>query len=155
MKLTFPTIYRATAINVVIVVIYLGWFAVLIGLYFAWQNITATKESQVTERFYKAIEQFGATDDKGNPKLELHLRGIDALERIARDSEKHHWLIMEVLTGYVHQHSPLKAANSPANPTNPLAMDIQAILTVIGRREWRYEKSDQTLDLHQGDLNHA
>src|ERR1700682_3245316 len=43
----------------------LGGFAVLIGVYFAWQNINATKEGQITDRFYKAIEQLGATDDKG------------------------------------------------------------------------------------------
>ena len=56
----------------------LGGFAVLTGLYFAWQNITTTaknlelanknlelaKEGQVTERFTRAIEQLGVTDDK-------------------------------------------------------------------------------------------
>jgi hypothetical protein len=66
----------------------LGGFAVLVGLYFAWTNIVTTKEGQVTERFYKAIEQLGATGDSGKPKFELHLGGIYALERIARDSEK-------------------------------------------------------------------
>ncbi len=44
----------------------IGGFAVLIGLYFAWKNITAAKEGQATERFTKAIEQLGATDDDGN-----------------------------------------------------------------------------------------
>jgi hypothetical protein len=60
----------------------LGGIAVLIGLSIAWQNITATaknleltKEGQVTERFTKAIELLGATDDKGNRKLELRLGG--------------------------------------------------------------------------------
>src|SRR5438046_2681193 len=83
----------------------LGGLAVLIGVYFAWRNIAATtknlelanknvelatkdldltREGQVSERFTKAIEQLGATDDKGNPKLELRLGGIYALERIAR-----------------------------------------------------------------------
>jgi hypothetical protein len=49
-----------------------------------------------------------------------------------------------------------KEANLPANQMNPvvqeqppapIAMDIQAIMTVIRRREWRYEKSDQRWDL--------
>ena len=76
----------------------LGGAAVLVGLYFAWRNITATaenleltnknleltKEGQITERFTKAIEQLGAVDNDGEPKLELRLGGIYALERIAR-----------------------------------------------------------------------
>jgi uncharacterized protein YjbI with pentapeptide repeats len=160
----------------------LGGFAVLIGLYFAWRNITATaettaknleltnqnleltKEGQVTERFTRAIEQLAATDDKGQPKLELCLGGIYALERIARDSEKDHWTIMEVMTTYVREHAHWKEADSPAlqeahwtdRPSpNPLATDIQAILTVIHRRMWIYEKSDQRLNLDQTDLHNA
>jgi Pentapeptide repeats (8 copies) len=91
--------------------------------------------------------------------LELRLGGIYALERIARDSERDHWPIMEVLTAYVREHAP---THLPANQTNPvaqdpapLATDIQAIVTVIRRREWNYEKNDQRLDLHRTDLHGA
>src|SRR5215471_13268166 len=116
----------------------LGGFAVLIGLYFAWKNITAsaknlelTKEGQVTERFTKAIEQFG------NSKLRIRLGGIYALARIARDSERDHWPIMEVLTTYVRQYTPpKKILDTPEDKTKPLTADIQAILRVIQHREW-------------------
>jgi HAMP domain-containing protein len=75
----------------------LGGVAVLIGVYFAWRNLTATtknlelanknfelatkdleltKEGQVTDRFAKAIELLGAADENGEPKLELRLGGI-------------------------------------------------------------------------------
>lgn len=113
----------------------LGGFAVLVGLCIAWQNIAATKEGQVTDRFYKAIEQLGADDDNGKPKFELRLGGIYALERIARDSEKDHWPIMEVLTAYVREHAAYVRENEadPVNP-HPLAIDIQGILTVISPR---------------------
>ena len=54
----------------------LGGAAILIGLYFAWKNVTATSasleltnknlelntEGQITERFTRAIEQLGASD---------------------------------------------------------------------------------------------
>jgi Pentapeptide repeats (8 copies) len=166
----------------------LGGFTVLIGVYFAWKNIKTTvenleltnrnleltKEGQVTERFYKAIEQLGATNDKRNPrnpKFELRrLGGVYALERIARDSEKDHWPIMEVLTAYVRENSAYVRDNEKEprrtnllahglypNPINlhPLATDIQAILTVIRRRERSYEKSGQNLDLHGADLHGA
>jgi hypothetical protein len=66
----------------------LGGLAVLIGVYLAWRNIAATNKSleltnqnleltkvgQITERFTRAIEQLGATDDKGKPKLEASPR---------------------------------------------------------------------------------
>jgi Pentapeptide repeats (8 copies) len=145
----------------------LGGFAVLIGAYFAWRNLGATarsleltnqnleltKEGQVTERFTKAIEQLRATDDKGNPKLKIRCGGIYALERIAHDFEKGHWPIMEVLTAYVRQHAQWKEVELPE--TNPITTDIEAILTVIRRREWHYEKSEQTLDLHRINLHDA
>src|SRR5215831_14490687 len=146
----------------------IGGFAVLAGLYVAWKNLTASKEGQVTERFYRAIEQLGATelgstDNEGlqkvepKPKLELRLGGIYALERIAHDSEKDHWPIMEILTAYVRENAQWKVGEKPKTdfPADPLRTDIQAILTVICRRKTRYEKSDQTLDLRETDLRRA
>jgi hypothetical protein len=90
----------------------LGGIAVLIGIYFAWANLKTTQigraetlrltnEGQITDRFTKAIDQLGS------PKLELRLGEIYALERIARDSEKNHWPIMEVLTTFVRVHAPI------------------------------------------------
>jgi len=55
-----------------------------IGLYYTWRRITiaeeelkVSKESQITERFTRAIDQLG------NPAIEIRLGGIHALERIA------------------------------------------------------------------------
>jgi pentapeptide repeat protein len=120
---------------------------------FANKNLEFAKDGRVTERFAKAIKQLRAIDDKGNPKLNLRRGGIYALERIAHDFEKDHWPIMEVLTAYVREHSQWKAIELPE--TNPITTDIEAILTVIRRRNWHYEKSDQTLDLHGTNLHDA
>jgi hypothetical protein len=106
------------------------------------------KEGQVIDRFTRAIKQLRATDSKGNPKLKLRSAAIYALERIAHDFEKAHWPIMEVLTDYVRKHAQRKQVE--LFETNPITTDIEAILTVIRRREWHYEKSDQTLDFHGG-----
>jgi hypothetical protein len=97
----------------------LGGIAVLTGIYFAWANLRNTQrtqaetlrltnEGQITERFTKAIDQLGATDNQGQPRLELRLGGIYALERIARESKEDHWPIMEVLTTYVRVHAPVQ-----------------------------------------------
>lgn len=148
----------------------LGGIVVLAGAYFTWQNVQLAKEGQVTDRFAKAIEQLGAVDGSGNKKLEVRLGGIYALERIANQSERDYWPIMEVLTAYVRENTPYKpqesidysqaapvtAAPVTAAPvTRPLPIDIQAILTVISRRDRKYEPKGKFLDLRGADLEEA
>jgi hypothetical protein len=140
----------------------LGGFFLLTGIYFTWRNLEVAREGQITERFTRAIDQLGAVDDSGKPKLEIRLGGIYALERLARDSERDHWPIMEILTAYVREHAPLKedaalAAERVEAVLNPKrATDIEAILTVLGRRTQTYGKGeDQGLDLTRTDLHRA
>ena len=105
--------YRRTWAQIV------GGFGLLLGLYFTWRRIEiaqleleATRDQQVTERFTRAIDQLGATDDKGEKKLEIRLGGIYALERIAWDSlametspGRDYSTVMEVLTAYVRENT--------------------------------------------------
>jgi uncharacterized protein YjbI with pentapeptide repeats len=159
----------------------LGGAAVLLGLYFTAKTWRTTQEGQITDRFTKAINQLGET---GPEKLAIRLGGIYALERIARDSERDHWPIMEILTAYVREHSPWKEEEedsqeeiSPSerplkstavpigggllltreNTTGPeLAVDIQAVLTVLGRHTRTYGKGeDQPLNLLRTHLRGA
>ena len=58
---------------------------------------------------------------------------------------------MEVLSTYVRVHAVWK--NAPSEP--PLAADIQAILTVLGRRDRKYEQATQVLDLSNTDIRWA
>ena len=67
----------------------IGGAFLFVGIYLTWRRIRATEkmvevslESQITDRFTKAIEQLG--DDK----LQVRLGGIFALERIACDSPR-------------------------------------------------------------------
>jgi hypothetical protein len=144
-----------------------GGLVLLIGFYFTWQSLVATQanlkiasEGQITDRFTKAIEQLGAADAKGNKSLEVRLGGIYSLERIARDSpEDLHWPIMEVLSAYVRENAHLVSASEQESyiakamaenrvPVQP-PPDIQAILTVIGRRKPTYGAEEaRRLDLH-------
>lgn len=86
----------------------LGGMAVLVGIYFAYQNLKAAQrnvliaeDKQVTERFSKAVEMLGNKDN-----LHTRLGGLYALERIANDSDKDYWQVMEVLTAFVREESP-------------------------------------------------
>jgi Pentapeptide repeats (8 copies) len=153
--------YRATLAQII------GGFVILFGLYFTWGNLKVTQESlkltrenaqenlkvtqeslkatqksaqdnlevskegQITERFARAIEQLGAIDHLGNLAIEVRLGGIYALEKIANESEYDYWPIIEILTAYVR----LKSCNT----IEPIKMDIQTILTVLGRRRYIYK----------------
>jgi hypothetical protein len=46
---------------------------------------------------------------KNEPNVEVRLGAIYALERIAYDSPRDHWPIIEVLTAYVRQNAPAPA----------------------------------------------
>jgi hypothetical protein len=129
--------------------------ALLSGLYFTWRTLQVNREGQITERFTRAIDQLGSKE------LEIRLGGIYALERIARDSERDHWSIMEVLTAYVRQHAPWSSAEGKEGTEDADVVkkvpspdaDIQAIMTVIQRRLRSYGHGEpDSLDLHNTNL---
>lgn len=103
----------------------------LAGLYFTWRSSIAAErtlalatEGQVTERLTRATEQLGAEE------LGRRLGGIYGLERIARDSERDHWPVMEILSAYARERG--RAAST-------VDEDIHAILKVIARRKVAHE----------------
>jgi hypothetical protein len=129
----------------------LGGFYLLAGLYFIWRRLESAREGKVTERLTRAVEQLGAVDDNGHAKLELRLGGIYALERIARDSEKDHWPIMEIVTAYLRAHARLpegKDGKPDYEKSKPVATDIQAVIKLLGRRARTFGNGEgQRLDL--------
>jgi Pentapeptide repeats (8 copies) len=159
-----------------------GGSALLFGLYFTAQTLRVNREGQITERFTRAIDQLGATDETtGKPRLEIRLGGVYALERIAWDSpERDYSTVMEVLTAYVRENTtqapgPSKGSSdaaltsneataeadkgakqpAPPEPRRPTA-DIQAILDVLGRAQDRVpEKYRTRLDLNEAILQNA
>ena len=120
------------------------------------ENLKVSQEGQITERFTWAVDQLGAIDQSRNPAIEIRLGGIYALERISTESEKDYWPIMEILTAYVRKNSSIdnrlkensmtskvismviqtnKNAKKEYSKERNIPLDIQAILTVIGRRK--------------------
>jgi uncharacterized protein YjbI with pentapeptide repeats len=122
-----------------------------------WQRRTheLTEQGQITDRYTKAVEQLGSD------KLDVRIGGIYALERITRDSPKDHPTVMEVLTAFIRDHSreplpppdrdhsrepsPPPDTGNPEqrrprprryeDPTTLIRPDVQAAVTVIGRRD--------------------
>lgn len=130
-----------------------GAFAI-IALYFTYRRVKVSEQGHITDRFTKAVEQLGATTAENKPNLESRLGAIYALERIAIDSPRDHWTIMEVLTAYVRQNTAMQASENPAADITSPTTDIQAILTVLGRRpRGNKREKDRSLNLQNCDLN--
>ncbi|MEU8990454.1 pentapeptide repeat-containing protein [Streptomyces sp. NPDC048558] len=108
-----------------------------------------TREGQVTERYVEAIKLLASGH------LTERLGAIYALERIMRDSEKDHATVVEVLAAFVRQHSPWKpdAGTGATEPEVRPSDDVQAALTVLGRRPEREEAF--RIDLRRTDLRGA
>jgi hypothetical protein len=144
--------YRRTLVQVIG-----GVFVVvgaLSGAYFTLRQITVAHEGQITDRFTKAIAQLG--DDT----LAVRVGGIYALERIARDSLKDQWTIVETLSAFIRESAPAPAttADIPMASRTPdtlpsLRADVQAALTVLGRRNPISEPG--TIDLRRTALGRA
>ncbi len=106
-------------------------------------------ERHRTERLSRAVRQLG--DDN----MATRLGGIYGLEWLAKDSDTDHARVMDILTAYVRENAPShpqaapQAANTPHTPKP--TTDMQAILTVIGRRKTPGNKR-HTARL---DLNHT
>ncbi|MFN6247387.1 pentapeptide repeat-containing protein [Microcystis sp.] len=169
---------RTFAIDVVKTIISaLGLIATLsagIGLFVNYLNsqaeIQLIQERLITERFSKAVEQIGSG------KEEVVIGGIYSLERIAKDSPKDQWTIMEVLTSYIRKNSPIPSNIEQLEPEErqkaleklpSVSIPVQAALTVIGRRkvendqagdnlaETTYFNKTKILDLSQTNLREA
>lgn len=133
------------------------------------ENLKVAQEGQIIERFTRALDQLG------DEKIEIRLGGIYALEKFSKklnDNEDDDWPIIDILTAYIRKNSPvnneyvkneniiikqylkepneihfIKEGTAPA-----LSLDIQAILTVIKRYQF---KGPSRLDLQKTYLRGA
>jgi uncharacterized protein YjbI with pentapeptide repeats len=117
------------------------------------KNAELTEERLITERFSKAIEQLGNEDN-----LQIRLGSIYALERIAKDSPKDYWPVMEVLTAFIREDTRNRTMRlQGGKPESFLVQtEVQAALTVLGRRAQTYKNNEEyRLDLSGTDLRGA
>jgi uncharacterized protein YjbI with pentapeptide repeats len=129
-------------------------------------DIALNQEGQITDRFARAVELLGTTDDEGGSRLQTRLGGIFALERIGVDSSRDRPQVIDILTTYVlinarQQQPPEPSATDDVPryaggdvPSARLIPDIQAILTVLCRLVPASPHSEP-LDLSKVDLRGA
>ncbi len=122
--------------------------ATIFGGIILFLNFSQGENRLITERFTRSIEQLG------NKEETIRIGGIYALERIAHDSPRDGWTIMEVLSSFIRGKQNIKgqdiAARSPA-----IHADVQAALTAIKRRKIDLENDDRYLDLSFTNLHEA
>ena len=102
-------------------------------------QLALSEQGQITDRFSKAVAQLGTKES-----IEVRLGGIYALERIARDSIRDHPTVMEVLSAFVREHASVPACGTPG-VFGP-ATDVQAALTVLGRRDQARDRDRLNLE---------
>jgi len=136
--LNLENTYRLTISQII------GGAVVVLSLYFSLENLNNSQKSlelsqqgQLTDRFTKAVNQLG---DKNT---DINMGGIFALQRIANESEKDHWPIMEILTAYVrrtmNKNLQYLPTDGQVNYQDGLKYykprsDIQAVMTVLSKR---------------------
>ncbi|MBD2094193.1 pentapeptide repeat-containing protein [Trichocoleus sp. FACHB-591] len=138
--------------------------AALSNIEISRRNAFLTEQGQITERFTKAIEQLGSNNTS------IRLGGIYALAQISKElPDKYHWTIIEILAAFVRDNSTLFYSSAELlskfkieDPTTRLerreniSIDIQAALTVIGRRDYKQDPIDPTkIDLSKAHLKGA
>jgi hypothetical protein len=108
-------------------------------------TLDTTRDGQFADRYSRAIEQLGSDN------MDIRIGGIYALEGIAHDSAGHHPTVMEVLAAFIRDHSHEQWPSSDRDSGEQVRSarpDVQAALTVIGRR-------DSKRDIRQIDLTGA
>lgn len=112
------------------------------------RQIEISEQGQITERFTRAIEQLGSD------KLFLRVGAIAALERIGRDSKDDVLTVLNLLSGFVRENSPVKA---PSNEQpNPPPLDILECVYALSRLARQYDSflknKDFRVDLSKTEL---
>jgi hypothetical protein len=104
----------------------LGGIAVLLGAGFAYlqfsQQQRASHDLLISNQVSKGFEQLGSE------KLVVRLGGIYALEGVMNTSDQYHQAVLEALSAFVREGAKFEL------PVQEPHTDIQAALTVIGRR---------------------
>ena len=109
------------------------------------------------EKTVKQTASDGNVTENTDANIEVRLGAVYALERISQDSDRDHMQIMEILCAYIRTNAPLDPETS--TPPKNTRADIQAALTVIGRRAPDKIALERTkgfeLDLRDADLGGA
>jgi Pentapeptide repeats (8 copies) len=130
-----PDLLKATNDSRAAVLQAIGGFAILLGAYATLRRLRvsedelrATRDGQVTERFGRSIEHLGSD------KVDVRVGAVYGLERIARNSQSDRDAIVSTLSAFIRAHSPRTSGADSSRSTLALkAADVQAAIIALGR----------------------
>ncbi len=105
--------------------------------------------NSIREWRFKSVDQLWSKD------IGECISGIRKLERIAKDYPTEHWAIMEELAEFIRIRTRWQEGEEERSPNIPIDIDIQAALTVIGRRNSEKDLPNLRLDLSKTDISGA
>ncbi|ESA37883.1 pentapeptide repeat protein [Leptolyngbya sp. Heron Island J] len=123
-----------------------GGIAIFWNIVLSRRQLAASQEHNITERFSIAVEQLG------HEQTAVRIGGIYALERIAQDSPRDYWSIMEVLAAFVRDQRSLEADEKIAQTPITYDKDIESAIMVIGRRNTNLDPEGLSLYFSYSDL---
>lgn len=97
-------------------------FVILIGLCFTAWSLHISRETHLTDRLAKAVDQLGHDEPT------VRLGGVYSLQRLARNSRADNTMVADLLTGYLQINA---GANLNPSPLDKIDPDIQIALTVL------------------------
>lgn len=104
----------------------------------AQAQTTLAEQGQITDRYSKAV---GQLDSAGAEHLQARLGAVYAMERLAHDSARDQPTIVEVLSAFIRSTAATPTGNTGFGqgavscPAQRPGVDVQAALTVLGRRD--------------------
>ncbi|WP_191877533.1 pentapeptide repeat-containing protein [Streptomyces filipinensis] len=114
-----------------------------------WSNRSETETAragQITDRYTAAVNNLG------NSSAGVRLGGIDALQRIMKDSPSDQASVVDVLSAYIRTHSRPAGKESAGCSGRPEA-DVQAAFEVLARRDPGQDGGSE-VDLRESHLRH-
>lgn len=137
-----------------------GGALILGSLLFSYNTYRLQEEGQFTDRFTNAVNQLGENNS------EVCLGGMYALERIAKDSPKDHWTVIEILSAYVRNNKKKKMLSTEETNINQntnnkvneeeentkVLIRTQTALTIIGRRVFEQDSKTDKINLSEVEL---
>src|SRR4051794_20812511 len=114
----------------------IGGMALLIGagvtyLQFQYQQYQLQEQIATSRALLIGNQVSKGFDQLGSKEIETRLGGIYLLEGVMKTSDQYYRPILEALSAFVRNHTK---ADTTETQDGPPAADVQAALTVIGRR---------------------
>ncbi len=136
----------------------IGGTAALVGIAFTGRTYYLSRRAHFTDRFREAIALLSSDD------MTARIGAVYALEHLLIESPRDHDAIIDILSGYIRTRAPRRNEEDSDLPAVRATrenyyslphpeVDIQAALTVLGRRPNRPER--KPLDLANSDLSGA